>query len=202
MSTKPAGTSLSTKIADMVAPPQSNPPLFLDKLKVDGTGSIIVMVGRVWDVNATTGRYLSTDFVVSDSKNFVVLPNKDEFWVFRHDMLMLEFDGSTTIRKGSANIAGFVRYTFQLVDFDDIELTNNKYMIGAFMMIAILCAKGHSLRVTLWGGVGDSLIEKKTAHVGRCAIVLTSMTAKTYNSKEPCTLIGIYTLHHSVAELD
>nr|GFA95043.1 hypothetical protein [Tanacetum cinerariifolium] len=68
MSTKPAGTSLSTKIADMAAPPQSNPPLFLDELKVDGTGSIIMMVGRVWNVNATTGRYLSTDFVVSDSK--------------------------------------------------------------------------------------------------------------------------------------
>ncbi|GJZ27765.1 replication protein A 70 kDa DNA-binding subunit C-like protein [Tanacetum coccineum] len=211
MSTKPAGTSLSIKIAYMAAPPQSNLPLFLDELKVDGTGSIIVMVGRVWDVNATTGRYLSTDFVVSDSKgnmihctakatiahnflrlkeggiflikNFVVLPNKDEFRVFRHDMFMLEFDGSTTIRKVSANSVGFVRYTFQLVDFDDIELTNNKYMIGAFLMIAILCAKGQSLRVTLWGGVGDSLIEKKTVHVGICAIVLTSMTAKTYNNK-------------------
>ncbi|GKB05874.1 54S ribosomal protein L19, mitochondrial [Tanacetum coccineum] len=194
MSTKPAGTSLSTKIADMAAPPQSNPPLFLDELKVDDTGSIIVMVGRVWDVNATTCRYLSTDFVVSDSKmihctakatiahnflrlkeggiflikNFAVLPNKNEFRVFRHDMFMLEFDGSTTIRKVSANNVGFVRYTFQLVDFDDTELTNNK---------------GQSLRVTLWGSVGNSLIEKKTAHVGMCAIVLTSITTKTYNNK-------------------
>ncbi|GJV52269.1 replication protein A 70 kDa DNA-binding subunit C-like protein [Tanacetum coccineum] len=170
MSTKPVGTSLSTKIADIAAPSQSNPPLFLDELKVDGTGSIIVMVGRVWDVNATTGR---------------------------HDMFMLEFDGSTTIRKVSANSVSFVRYTFQLVDFDDIELINNKYMIGqnccletahssllgAFVMIAIVCARGKSLRVTLSGGVGDSLIEKKTAHVGMCAIMSTSMTAKTYNNK-------------------
>ncbi|GJU57399.1 54S ribosomal protein L19, mitochondrial [Tanacetum coccineum] len=158
MSTKPTSTSLSTKIVDIAAPSQLTPPsLFLDELKVDGTGSIIVMIGRVWDVNATTSRYLSKDFVVSDSKgnmihctakatiahnflrlkeggiffinNFVVRPNKDEFWVFRHDMFMLEFDGSTTIGKISANSVGFVRYTFQLVDFDDIELTNNKYMI-------------------------------------------------------------------------
>ncbi|GKB44479.1 DNA helicase PIF1, ATP-dependent [Tanacetum coccineum] len=43
--------------------------------------------------------------------------------------------------------------------------------------------RGQSLRVTLWGGVGDSLIEKKTAHVGICAIVLTLMAAKTYNNK-------------------
>nr|GEV91961.1 UBN2 domain-containing protein [Tanacetum cinerariifolium] len=98
MSTKPTGTSLSTKIVDMAAPPQPNPPLFLDELKVDGTSSIIVMIGRVWDINATT-------------------------------------------------------------------------------------AREQSLRVTLWGGVGDSLIEKKTAHVEMCAIVLTSMSAKTYNNK-------------------
>nr|GFA72752.1 hypothetical protein [Tanacetum cinerariifolium] len=66
-----------------------------------------------------------------------------------HDMFMLEFDGSTTIRKVSAKGVGF----------------------------------GQSLRVTLWGGVGDSLIEKKTAHVRMCTIVLTSMTAKAYNNK-------------------
>ncbi|GKE11586.1 nucleic acid-binding, OB-fold protein [Tanacetum coccineum] len=50
-------------------------------------------------------------------------------------------------------------------------------------LIFTLQPKGQSLRVTLWGDVGDSLIEKKTAHVGMCAIVLTSMTAKTYNNK-------------------
>ncbi|GKD11959.1 DNA helicase PIF1, ATP-dependent [Tanacetum coccineum] len=86
MLTKPAGTSLSTKIADMAAPPQSNPSLFLDKLKVDGTA-------------------------------------------------------------------------------------------------VSLCWLGQSLRVTLWGGVGDSLIEKKITHVKMCAIVLTLMTVKTYNNK-------------------
>ncbi|GJS98457.1 DNA helicase PIF1, ATP-dependent [Tanacetum coccineum] len=43
--------------------------------------------------------------------------------------------------------------------------------------------RGRSLKVTLWGGVGDSLIEKKTTHVRMCAIVLTSMTAMTYNNK-------------------
>ncbi|GKA55753.1 replication protein A 70 kDa DNA-binding subunit C-like protein [Tanacetum coccineum] len=109
-------------------------------------------------------------------KNFAVRPNKDVFWVFRHDMFMLEFDGSTTIRKVSANSDGFVRYTFQLVDFDDIELINNKYMIGNHLMGEF--TKGHSM-----GGVGDSLIEKKTAHVGMCAIMLTSMTVKTYINK-------------------
>ncbi|GKA01285.1 hypothetical protein Tco_0673950 [Tanacetum coccineum] len=44
------------------------PDLFLDQLCLDVTGTIIVMIGRVWDVSAVSGRYLSTDFVVSDAK--------------------------------------------------------------------------------------------------------------------------------------
>ncbi|GJU17896.1 reverse transcriptase domain-containing protein, partial [Tanacetum coccineum] len=103
----------------------------------------------IWDVNAITGRYLSTDFVVYDSKgnmihysaksnvahnflkmkegriyavkNFVVVPNKDEFRIFKQDMFMLEFDGETTVRKVSVD--------FRLVDLDQIEFTNNKYLI-------------------------------------------------------------------------
>ncbi|KAL6525939.1 hypothetical protein OROHE_015463 [Orobanche hederae] len=91
--------------------------LYLDELKVDVTGTIVVMICRIWDVNAVSGRYLSTDFVVSDSKgnaihctakgtishnfirlkeggiysikNFVVLPNKDEYRIRKDDNFML-----------------------------------------------------------------------------------------------------------------
>ncbi|GKE78396.1 hypothetical protein Tco_1544516, partial [Tanacetum coccineum] len=38
------------------------------QLEVDVTGTIVVMIGRIWDVNAITSCYLSMDFVVSDSK--------------------------------------------------------------------------------------------------------------------------------------
>nr|GFA32363.1 hypothetical protein [Tanacetum cinerariifolium] len=129
----------------------------------------------IWDVNAITGRYLSTDFVVCNSKgnmihystksnvvhnflrmkeggiyavkNFVVVPNKDEYRIFKQDMFMLEFDGETTIR-----------------------------------------------RVTLWGGLGDVLVERKTNHVGMCVVVLTGMSMKDYNNKlylssTSCTVI-------------
>ncbi|GJX30592.1 reverse transcriptase domain-containing protein [Tanacetum coccineum] len=200
------------KLATMPTP-QSNPHLFLDELKVDETGSVIVMIGRVWDVTATTGRYLSKDFVVSDSKgNMIhctakatiahnVIPNKDEFRLFKDDMLMLEFDGATIVRKASVSGDGFLRYAFRLVEFDDIELTNNKYFIdvagyvtnvgrssytkGGSKTLEFYLAnpKGQSLRVTLWGSVGDSLIEKKTAHPGVCPVVLTSMFAKLYNNR-------------------
>nr|GEV63015.1 hypothetical protein [Tanacetum cinerariifolium] len=157
------------------------------ELTVDVTGTIVVLIERVWDVNAVIRRYLSIDFVVSDSKvrfrnytifvdgfadaeflqgnmihctakssvaynflrlkeggiyfvkNFVVLPNKDEFQIFRHDMFMIEFNGETAAQK--------------------------------------------SLWVTLWGELGDVLVKKKTKHAGVYAMVLTGMSGKEYNNK-------------------
>ncbi|GJY31538.1 mediator of RNA polymerase II transcription subunit 34 isoform X2 [Tanacetum coccineum] len=190
---KPAGSETASKAAMLSGSSQPKPLLFLDQLEVDVTGTIVVMIGRVWDVNAITGRYLSTDFVVSDSKgnmihcsakssvahnflrlkeggiysvkNFVVLPNKDEFQIFRHDMFMIEFDGETTARKVSADPHGFCRYPFRLIEFDQVEPANNKYLIDI--------AGGQSLRVTLWGELGDVLVEKKTKHARVCAMVLT-----------------------------
>ncbi|KAL6575038.1 hypothetical protein OROMI_012323 [Orobanche minor] len=138
-------------------PAHSKSDLFLDELQVDVTGTIEVMICRMWDVNTITGRYLSTDFVVSDAKgnvihctargniahnflrlkevgiysikNFVVLPNKEEYRIIKNDAFMLEFDGGTTIRKSLVKPEGFLRHPFQLVDFDTIEPTNNKYLI-------------------------------------------------------------------------
>ncbi|GKC56119.1 hypothetical protein Tco_1083717, partial [Tanacetum coccineum] len=54
MSIKATNTNSDTKVVDMAALPQSSPHLFLDELEVDGTGTIIMMIGRVWDVNAIT----------------------------------------------------------------------------------------------------------------------------------------------------
>lgn len=37
--------------------------------------------------------------------------------------------------------------------------------------------------MTLWGELGDILIEKKTNHSGLCPVVITSLNVKQYNSK-------------------
>ncbi|GJU09119.1 ATP-dependent DNA helicase PIF1-like protein, partial [Tanacetum coccineum] len=97
---------------------------FLFKLGV--TGTIVLMFCRMWDVYAATARYLSTDFVVCDSK-----PNKDEFRVLKNATFMLELDGSTTIRKVFVKPDGFIRFPFEMVDFEHLETTNNKYLIDA-----------------------------------------------------------------------
>ncbi|GJR59128.1 ATP-dependent DNA helicase PIF1-like protein [Tanacetum coccineum] len=108
-------------------------------------------------------------------KNFVVLPNKDEFWVIKNATFMLEFDGATTIRKVFVQPDGFIRFPFQLVDFEQLETTNNKYLIDA--------TGGQSVRVTLWGSLGELLLKKRTNHVRVYAIVLTCQTVKQYNSR-------------------
>lgn len=41
--------------------------VFLDHLDLNVTG-IVVMVCRKWDVNAVSGHYLSTDFLISDTR--------------------------------------------------------------------------------------------------------------------------------------
>nr|GEY18006.1 hypothetical protein [Tanacetum cinerariifolium] len=188
MSNKSAVSKSATKVVEKFESSQPKAYLFMDQLEVDVTGTIVMMIGSVWDVNAITGRYLSTDFVVSDSKvstqfpeakkggiynvkNFVVLPNKDEFWIFKPHMFMLEFDGETIARKVSADLHDYLRYPFQLMDFDKIKLANNKYLIDVAWM------------VTLWGGLGDVLDKRKTKHIGMCVLVLTAMSVKNYNNK-------------------
>ncbi|GKG43124.1 hypothetical protein Tco_0479808, partial [Tanacetum coccineum] len=56
---------LATKVVEKSESLQSKPHLFLDQLEVDVTGAIVVMIRRLWDVNAITKRYFRTDFVVS-----------------------------------------------------------------------------------------------------------------------------------------
>ncbi|GJR53061.1 RNA-directed DNA polymerase, eukaryota [Tanacetum coccineum] len=64
-------------------------------------------------------------------KNFAVQANKDKFRVIKNAMFMLELDGATTIGKVSMKPDGFIRFPFELVDFDHLEVTNNKYLVDA-----------------------------------------------------------------------
>nr|GEV68807.1 hypothetical protein [Tanacetum cinerariifolium] len=82
-----------------------------------------------WDVHTLIGRYVSTDFVMSDAKgntihssakanvahnflklkeglvyclkNFVVQSNKEEYRIFRNHTYMIELNGATSVRKAS-----------------------------------------------------------------------------------------------------
>nr|GEW54813.1 hypothetical protein [Tanacetum cinerariifolium] len=104
--------------------------------------------------------------------------------VMRFAELMLEFDGETTIRKSFMKSNDFTRYPFQLVKIDALEPTNNRYLIdvvGCMTNVGrttqtrtgsktldfyLANCRGQQIKVTLWGGPGDMLIQNRTCHVG------------------------------------
>ncbi|GJW44174.1 replication protein A 70 kDa DNA-binding subunit C-like protein [Tanacetum coccineum] len=115
---------------------------------------------------------------------------KDEFRIFRDDKFMIEFDGETTARKVSADPHGFCRYPFRLIEFDQVEAAKNKYLIDIVGYVTnvgrtsytrkgsktlefyLANQRGQSLRVTLWGELGDVLVEKKTKHAGEMGAIM------------------------------
>ncbi|GJZ12896.1 putative reverse transcriptase domain-containing protein [Tanacetum coccineum] len=114
---------------------------------------------KVWDVSAVMGC------------NFLqVKPNKEEYQVLKDDTFMLEFDGSTTMRKAFLKADGFVRYTLKLVDLDGIKPIENKYLIV-----------GSQLELRLREAMGMCWLKKK--QVGALPIILTLASPKIYNNK-------------------
>ncbi|GJU70583.1 reverse transcriptase domain-containing protein [Tanacetum coccineum] len=186
---------------------EANSELFLDQLGLDLTGTIIVMLGRMWDVSNMIHCSAKADVAhnflrlkegsIYSVKKISVKPNKKEYQILKNDAYMLEFDGSTTIRKALVKADGFVRYSFQLQDFDGIESSDNKCcrLCDQFgrtnhlktssknLDFHLANHRGQSIRVTLWGSLGDVLIEKKTKQTGVCPVILTATCPKKYNNK-------------------
>lgn len=70
--------------------------------------------------------------MVYSIKDFVVKPNKDEYRIMQRDPFMLEFDGTTTVKKVTVKDGSFERYPFELQDLANLESTDNKYLVGMF----------------------------------------------------------------------
>ncbi|GJT46471.1 reverse transcriptase domain-containing protein [Tanacetum coccineum] len=102
--------------------------------------------------------------------------NKDDFRLLRFSHFMLELDGDTVVRKysvSSDDVAGYVT---------NVGRTTQQKS-GSNLDFHLANSRGQSLRVTLWGRLGDMLIEKRTRHVGLYPIVLTAMSVKLYNNR-------------------
>ncbi|KAL6522290.1 hypothetical protein OROHE_016843 [Orobanche hederae] len=187
---------------------QSKAQVFLDELDLNVMGPIVAMICRKWNVNAVTGRYLSTDFLISDGKgntmycitksntshnfvdrlkegiiytinDFVVLPNTEDYRIKKESAYMIEFHGGMTVRRSSVKADGFARHPFDLIYFDDQQVTNKKYLIDIVGYITnvgrstqqrtglktldfyLINQRVQSVRVTLWGSLGDVLIDNK-----------------------------------------
>nr|GEU32792.1 hypothetical protein [Tanacetum cinerariifolium] len=62
----------------------------------------------------------------------------------------------------------------------DVNSATGRYLSMDFI---VSNEKGQSVRVTLWGGLGEMLIEKRTCYVGLYPIVLTALSVKLYNNR-------------------
>lgn len=73
------------------------------------------------------------DGLIYSIKDFSVIENRDEYRVLKDCACMIEFVGATSVRKSADKADGFVRHPFQLVPFEKLEPTGNKFLIGKVM---------------------------------------------------------------------
>ena len=66
---------------------------------------------------------------VVSMKSFTV-HRRDEYRIIRDNDYSIEVNGSTVVRKVCNKLGGFVRHPFQLMDFESIQPTEKKYLIG------------------------------------------------------------------------
>nr|GEY22615.1 hypothetical protein [Tanacetum cinerariifolium] len=126
--------------------------LMLNQLELGATSTIVVMICRMWDVNSSDGRYLSTDFIVSDNEGLY------GSWILEltHGLLII-----TKVHKN---------YEVSVTRKQNKQPVMNKEKWGQQIM------------VTLWGALGHKLIEKRTCHIGLYPIVITVISVKLYNN--------------------
>ncbi|KAJ0817119.1 putative nucleic acid-binding protein [Helianthus annuus] len=129
----------------------------LADLREGSTGPITVMVCRKWDVTSVNGRYMSTDYVVSDIKGGVMhctarnniahyfydklkeggiyllkgftVQRTDQYRILKDNPFVIGLNGSTTVKRVDDTSGSFTRYPFLLTAFEDLEPTEGKYLV-------------------------------------------------------------------------
>ncbi|KAJ0548059.1 putative nucleic acid-binding, replication factor A [Helianthus annuus] len=131
--------------------------LGLADLREGSTGPITVMVCRKWDVTSVNGRFMSTDYVVSDTKGGVmhctarnniahyffdklkeggvyllkgfVVQRTDQYRILKDNPFVIGLNGSTVVKKVDDAGGSFTRYPFLLTAFEELEPTEGKYFV-------------------------------------------------------------------------
>ncbi|KAJ0889242.1 putative nucleic acid-binding protein [Helianthus annuus] len=134
--------------------------MFLSELREGSTEHIMIIVCRKWDVTSVKGRYMSTDYIVTDIKGgvmhctagnniahyffdklkeggvylvngFAVQPT-NQYRVLKDSPFVIGLHGSTTVKRVDDDGGRFERYPFLLTAFEDLQPTENKYFVGMF----------------------------------------------------------------------
>ncbi|GJY27531.1 reverse transcriptase domain, reverse transcriptase zinc-binding domain protein, partial [Tanacetum coccineum] len=157
----------------------SKTEFYLDELELGVTRIIIVMIRQIWDVNVVTGRYLSTDFVLCDAKG-----NKMHGTArasVAHNFLRLKEGGIYCVKnfavQPNKDEFGIIKNANFMVEFDGETIQIPDW--------------GQSVRVTLLGGLGETLIEKRMRHVDSIdgITIVSPLADRLYLSSSSSTLI-------------
>ncbi|KAL6584215.1 hypothetical protein OROMI_003504 [Orobanche minor] len=100
------------------------------------------MVCKKWDLNAITGHYLSTDFLISDGRGNTMHCTA-KYRIMKKSAYIIEFHGGTTVRKSLVKSDGFVRHPFDLIAFNDLQVTDNKPLID---VVGFITNVGRSIK--------------------------------------------------------
>ncbi|GJX02706.1 hypothetical protein Tco_0188622 [Tanacetum coccineum] len=112
------------------------------------------MICKKWDVHNLNGKFLSIEFVVSDEKENVM------HCTMKNNISHCFIDKIQEEPVVSVSKSAQPRTRSNTLDF---ALTNE--------------------RVTLWGKLGDGLLKMMSGHCENYTLILTSMSAKYYNSQ-------------------
>ncbi|GJX55463.1 nucleic acid-binding, OB-fold protein [Tanacetum coccineum] len=127
-----------------------------------------------WDVHNLNGKYLSTEFVVSDEKENVmhctIKSNISHCFIDK-----IQEEVVVSVSFCVADVIGYITTVGKSAQ----PRTRSKTLD-----FALTNERGHTLRVTLWGKLGDELLKMMSGHCENYTLILTSMSAKYYNSKQ------------------
>ncbi|GJQ95483.1 reverse transcriptase domain-containing protein [Tanacetum coccineum] len=127
-------------------------------------------------------------------KNFVVQVNKEEYRIFKDHVYMIELDGATVYVAGYVTKVGRITQQKSGSQTLDFSLANGRLVLlcRVHLSLANLLTtmffpyvqnNGQEIQMTLWGGLGDALVEWKTNNVSLYLVVLTTMNVKLYSNK-------------------
>nr|GEU77788.1 hypothetical protein [Tanacetum cinerariifolium] len=88
----------------------------------------------------------------------------------------------TVQQKSGSRTLDFYLANSRLLTFSTV-IIHVPYLAANIIFFKNSCPMGHVVRVTLWGGLGEKLIKKRTCHVGLYPVVLTSLSIKLYNNR-------------------
>ncbi|XP_071689352.1 replication protein A 70 kDa DNA-binding subunit B-like [Rutidosis leptorrhynchoides] len=130
-------------------------------------------------------------------KNFEVIPNRDTYRILKDNKFLIQLQGSTFLgRQAIEGLSGFIRHPFKCIAFDALEPTEGKYLIDAVgcvlnvgspqtpkqgtsaLEFELANERGQRVRVTLWGNLGSSFLQKKPPSPGQYCIILSSVSVK------------------------